>query len=386
MLSVILGILKVIGIVLAAVLLLLLAAALAVLFAAVHYEVQAKKLEEELSARVKISWLLRIISVTVSVRAGAGQELAIRLFGIRLPLFGKRGKKREAQPESCEGVAGENELPEDADSEEQEAQPENYEGGAGENELPKDADIEELKTDREDAADEIEEEAANAEQSGKVEMAALRGAEADRRYDAPPAQEEEADKHSAAPDGADAQDAVSASKINGIAEKTAERIHYLWEKLRAFFSAMQRLLQKLFALPGRIGALLQKPEQLLDLAQRLEIRELTGELWGELLYLLRHYRPRRLSGFLHFGTGDPAATAQLTGLLYLVLPARADAFSLQPEFDEAMLEADVSLRGHIRACHLARVLWRGWRNKKLRRLIKLRKPEYRERLMRKYNR
>ena len=85
--------------------------------------------------------------------------------------------------------------------------------------------------------------------------------------------------------------------------------------------------------------------------------------------LLRHYRPREISGRLHFGTGDPAVTGQLTGLIYLLLPARAQ-LSVEPEFTEAVFEADLEFSGHIRAVHAARTAYHLFRNKRLKRLIK----------------
>ena len=98
---------------------------------------------------------------------------------------------------------------------------------------------------------------------------------------------------------------------------------------------------------------------------------------GYLKYILKHCSPRSVKGYLHFGTGDPAVTAQLTGLLYLVLPAKADKFLLTPDFNEAIIEADFTMKGHVRVCHFLQILWLGFRNKKLRRIIRYGKKKHR---------
>ena len=61
----------------------------------------------------------------------------------------------------------------------------------------------------------------------------------------------------------------------------------------------------------------------MELFRRYEIKENLRTLYGYLRDLWKHYCPRRISGYLHFGTGDPALTGQLTGIIYLVLPAQA---------------------------------------------------------------
>ena len=90
MLHIILGILKVIGILLGFLFLFLLAMLLAVLFCSVRYQVQAEKQPNRTEGKVKISWLFHIVSVAFSVDSSRKAFLSIRLFGIRLPVPGKK--------------------------------------------------------------------------------------------------------------------------------------------------------------------------------------------------------------------------------------------------------------------------------------------------------
>ena len=76
------------------------------------------------------------------------------------------------------------------------------------------------------------------------------------------------------------------------------------------------------------------------------------KLLKELKYLLKHYLPRKVEGHLTFGTGDPALTAYVGGVIYQILPAGSSKFDLEPEFYERYLDADVTIKGHIRLCHV----------------------------------
>ena len=76
------------------------------------------------------------------------------------------------------------------------------------------------------------------------------------------------------------------------------------------------------------------------------------KLLKELKYLLKHYLPRKVEGHLTFGTGDPALTAYMGGLIYKILPAGSSKFDLEPEFYERYLDADVTVKGQLRLCHV----------------------------------
>ena len=83
-------------------------------------------------------------------------------------------------------------------------------------------------------------------------------------------------------------------------------------------------------------------------------------LWlkGRALRMLRHYRIRSIEGYVDFGTGSPDTTAWTGGLLYMLLPASAEAFELRPDLEETCFDADVRACGHIRICHAAALLLR----------------------------
>ena len=82
-------------------------------------------------------------------------------------------------------------------------------------------------------------------------------------------------------------------------------------------------------------------------------REVYQILKNHLFYLLRHIRPHKIKGYVHYGFGDPALTGEFTGILYLILPAKYEELDLEPDFEDQVCEGEVLALGHIRICHLA---------------------------------
>lgn len=308
MLHIILGILKIIGIIIGIILLLLLAVFLAVVFVPVRYRLQAVKEENRLGGEARISWLLHIISVVISFHADTGGAVTVRLFGIRLPFFGASKKNTPTEPLPAEPLISEQPLPSEKSWQE-----------------------EPLSSDAA-PADAPEEMPENPTDDGK-----------NKNFD-----------------------------------KIRFKISSIYDKIKKIFRLLKSVLQSIASIPekserifSKIQEILKKPGQMLELAEEYEMKEVLGGLLGHLKYLIRHYGPRRIRGYLRFGTGDPASTGQLTGLIYLLLPAGADQFTVTPEFNGAVFETEMICSGHIRACHVIRVAWRMFRDKKLRRVIRL---------------
>ena len=94
-------------------------------------------------------------------------------------------------------------------------------------------------------------------------------------------------------------------------------------------------------------------------------KEVFQILKEHIFYLLHHIRPRKAKGNLHYGFEDPSLTGQLSGILYLLLPARWNCVVLQPDFENQALEGELYLAGHIRVCHIVKVALQIFFDKKL---------------------
>lgn len=149
------------------------------------------------------------------------------------------------------------------------------------------------------------------------------------------------------------------------------------DKIRAFCERIKQIPEQIRRLAGKGKKLLRKPEQIkrkisrfFKKAEKYEAREVLLDVWEQIKKMLHHFRVRKGSGYFRFGTGDPALTGELTGVLYLLLPTSCGEIQITPQFTDTMLDTELEIRGHIRLIHLVRMAWWAFFNKKLRRLIR----------------
>ncbi len=63
--------------------------------------------------------------------------------------------------------------------------------------------------------------------------------------------------------------------------------------------------------------------------------------------LLRHILPGKIRGWVHFGTSDPAQTGEILGILSILFAMYGQGVRVVPDFDRAVLEGEVELRGSL---------------------------------------
>ncbi len=350
MLQLILGILKVIGILLLAVFLLLLLAVLALLFVPVRYEAAGKKKKGALAARIKISWLFRLLSLQAVYLEGKIQ-IRLRLFGVTLKKVGWGGERTE----NTKRRAGRREPPGFEESEWEEEEPEEP-GEKIPAILPEETSSSRPKTSSSERTE--------TENRPEPDHPALAGKEP----------------------GTD--QASGRMKRTGLLPRFARTVADMFRKLgRAAANILdfilylpQRILdgaEKLGQLISSVGHLLEelsarKEEWTEKLEPFLEpeAKALYKRLFGHIKYLLKHYGPGKIKGWIRLGTGMPDVTAQLSGLIYFLLPVTADEFEVRPDFSEAILEGDVLMKGHVRSCCLAKVAFLLWRDKEFREMLR----------------
>lgn len=319
MLHMILVILKIIGILLLALVLLLLLLLGSLLFVPVRYKVSVKKDEKDFGGRAFVSWLLHLASFSCEYRYGWERPLfEIRILGISLKRFIKKKK------EDPEGKIPEEEEGTDAGT------PEEKEGTGLETlEEEEEPELENLEEKEESGLENLKEEK-------KPEIATF---EEDEESGTGTSEEEKE------ADAGRWEDEANLGRVTG-------KPHRLREKLLSLKKFPERLLHKLKQKRRNLERMKKKLYSFLELLKEYEAGKTSKVLWEHIRYLARHFGFRRIKGFLRFGTGDPASTGELTGFIYLFLPARAEKFSLEPDFHDTALETDLEAEGHARLVHL----------------------------------
>ncbi len=331
MISVILMILKLIGILILLILLLFFLLLGVILFVPLRYEAGVNKSDDDFSAAVNASWLLRMISVRAVFKT-EGREIIIRILGRSLDdwnrsfhsLRDRRNGRRNA-PKRSRPEQKHKQLKQEQIQEQKKEDPIPQK--------PKEKDQTEVHS-----------------EPDRMDQNTI-------RYD-----------HKTARQESEYRESPENDSDTDRTDRFQKRIRILKEKMKNGISGLNRGLRRLQHFPDRLEELPDKIESVYDTLQELELSALAGDLLEELKRLMKHYRPESLTGSAEFGTGDPALTGQLTGVLYCLLPAGAE-FELLPDFHEAVFRTDAAVKGKIRIVHLIPTGWRLYKNQRLRRAI-----------------
>lgn len=90
---------------------------------------------------------------------------------------------------------------------------------------------------------------------------------------------------------------------------------------------------------------------------------------NELFHLLYQLRPRKLKAYAHFGFNDPYTTGQVLSYASMVYALYYRHVTLEPDFENEIIEGDIYMKGRFRAATLVRVLLKLLFNKNLRKQV-----------------
>ncbi len=310
MLHIVLTVLAVIGKILLGILGLILLLLLLILFVPIRYKGSFQKQEKSIQAEASVSWLLHLVSLKISwIEKQLSWEL--RLFGIPLkPLLNRIRNRKNSSEEK-----------------EQRPDPEDKQENEGEGPGTQEPGAELHESDGERTA-------AQGEGTGQPD--------------------ESAEIHEA--DGIFSR----LKKIFGGLVKLPERIQKTWntfaDRMKALFS--------------RAESLADRGKKLLKFLQSKLFREVLELVKKEVFAILRHIAPRKISGRVNYGTGDPGSTGEILAALAAVYPIFPKDLSVEPDFEEAVLDCDLAVKGRIQTAVL---IFHGGKlilNKNVRRLIR----------------
>ena len=132
--------------------------------------------------------------------------------------------------------------------------------------------------------------------------------------------------------GADVPEIVKARRPNLIVRISA--------KIVSFINSLRAKLRKLMDLMDTISDWLDYfATERFNRFKRLVIRQFIA--------VLRHCLPRKISGSIHYGMEDPALTGKILAVICAVYPVLPGKLKIDPDFEEQVVEAEVSFRGHI---------------------------------------
>ncbi|MBO4324302.1 MAG: hypothetical protein J5845_02720 [Lachnospiraceae bacterium] len=341
--SIVLLILKILGITLLAIILLVLLILAALLFCAFKYEITADgdKDGPTVHALVKVRWLFRIVCFQYLFdKTPDGTEdkngYILKVFGIPVKKAIKKPgdddtgdeDKEEAEGDSASGdkpdSGGENDgtesKPESAESKPEAASDTGSKPGS-------------KPAAEADAKPEAKPEAASGkpETSVKPDDEAAKPEEGAKPEEKPEGSEEESAEAPGEEDGEKPKGKLS-EKIKGIKDKVSKKVTDLLESFEALL------------------ILLRKKKGLLEkYITKKSTKKAIKKAWKVLVWVLKHICPKKYSGSLTFGLDDPSLTGEICAAIspwYILI---ADRFALTPSFEGKLVASgDVYLKGRIR--------------------------------------
>jgi hypothetical protein len=86
-------------------------------------------------------------------------------------------------------------------------------------------------------------------------------------------------------------------------------------------------------------------------------------------YLVRHLKPSKADVYLHFGTEDPALTGQILAALSVLHPFYGYRLDIEPDFEQAVFEGNVFIKGNVQFYAILLTVWRAYKNQYIRKMI-----------------
>lgn len=296
LLTIILSILKIIGIILAAVIGILLLVLICGLFVPVRYRVAADgKLGGQPPVRVEIkaTWLLHIVNILFSYHESAC--LRIRLFCFTLldssrkkkEKGGKRKKQKTGKKRSGREKTGVQGIREEERTKEEEA--------AGlETEKPGIAEAEESGSQTEEAEGTFPEEAGE-----------------------------------------------------GMTGRIKAFFHAVFRFFHKLVEALKNIEYTIREICGKIKKVMENIRYYIDILQGEAFQSVFRNAKKQLLWICRRLKPEKCRINLRAGMEDPAATGQIMAVYGMLYPVVGGGIFLQPEFEEKVMEGDVYIKGKI---------------------------------------
>ncbi|BBF42049.1 hypothetical protein, conserved [Lachnospiraceae bacterium KM106-2] len=138
--------------------------------------------------------------------------------------------------------------------------------------------------------------------------------------------------------------------------------------LRAIPDKIRGIKKKIRGIIKLIKDLKKKAFQIKDFLFHEDNRDSFKGVFGYLIQILKYVKPKKYKCRIEFGTGDPCTTGELLGIISFVHLRYLDKAELVPNFEDAVLKANLYARGRIHLCHFVILAIRGFREKKIMRI------------------
>ena len=337
--ALVLQILKVIGIILLCILALLILILSLVLFVPIRYRLKGERRipdDAPVRARMKVTWLLHLLSVTFSYPEAA--YIQVKVLGIRV--FSTQEKEESGKTEKKE----------------------KKKSGTDEN----------SKTDRtEEKGESRTKKLTQKGSSENVEKKQKDKVQEENTGKAPDRKTGDHNKQKGSPEYDLSVEAQEDTKEDAENEEKPTLIGFfrkLWQKLKNIKYTIKQIYDK-------IKEIIKNIRYYIAVIQSETFQRAFLTCKEEAFYLLKSILPRKFTGNFVVGTGDPASTAQILAVHGILYPIIGNHITITPDFENTIITGDFFIKGKITVFKVLKVAITVYFNKDLRKVIRLLKRE-----------
>lgn len=349
MLTILLTILKIIGIVLLAILCLLLLMSILLLVVPIRYRVHALH-GEVYEIEAKVSWLLHLVTLRFEMNQNK-KSLILRILGLKIKdFFVKKDKKKKKHRKKSAKKKPEKKSSKHSD---RKKQTKHVKTSEEQKQLPNQSkdlqnskkialtehnykeDVPNLETTEDNVNKMREENVVNTENTGNTVY------------------------HRTSENNVSTK---PASIKNQEEQEEGAKLSRFWDKLIHPFQVFFRTLKRIY--DGIINTFTRVKEIIISIFESIKkifnngttLREFIAEAENKVAFsyffetlkrILKHVGPYKVKSVLHFGTGDPCSTGQALGAISVIRAYTNYNITITPDFENKVLEGEHKIKGRI---------------------------------------
>ena len=157
------------------------------------------------------------------------------------------------------------------------------------------------------------------------------------------------------PDDLPEEEKKRSGRLKIVCQKVWEKLKKIWVFIRNHTPGKlaERVADKIEKKTAAAKKKLRRLQKFWNLSCTVKTREYLKKYIPR---TLKHILPRKVKGYVHYGMDEPYKTGQVTGYLSLLPFVYQKGLSMQPDFEQKVLELDVKLKGRIRLGYLLRIV------------------------------
>lgn len=161
-------------------------------------------------------------------------------------------------------------------------------------------------------------------------------------------------------------------------EEETEKISFIHRIIKNIKGIINKIKYRFKKFCGTIKKVCKNAKDFKDFITDERTKEAFRFVKKESIVLLKHIRPRKIKGYVHYGFEDPSVTGKVLGVIYMLSSGTHKNFQINADFEDKVLEGEVHFKGYVQVYVLLIIAWRLYKNENLKEVLERRRTYGRE--------